>query len=174
MKSHNRHMREVPLDDQCIRFIQYQLEKHKDDIFYGRVRTKDKVITYKKYRYLFPVFHDDRWQRCDDFRIGIQGALEYVSNEFNLGYSGKNYTVHDFRTTLNEEMGDLGISTEDRAYILGHSKDVNEKNYMNQSKKKELSGRKAHASFKKKKLNQNNDPLPPVSAKRPGLKLVVD
>lgn len=174
VKTHNRHKRIIPLDDRAIEFLRSQMEKHKGHEIYGRIFVKDVENIYKKYRFLFPVLHHGRWQRCDDFLRGIQTLLDDTSKHFGLGFRGRDYQVHDFRNTLNEKMGDLGISSEDRAYILGHSKDVNEKNYMNADKRKELRAKMAHASFRKKMLEQKSDPKQSVAAKRPQLRLVAE
>ncbi len=173
VKTHNRHKRIVPLDDRGINFIHQQMDKHKGHEIFGRISVKDGENIYKSYRFLFPVLHHGKWQRCDDFLRGIQTLFDDASKYFNLGYNGRDYTVHDFRNTLNERMGDLGISAEDRAYILGHSKEVNEKNYMNADKRKELRARMAHASFRRKMLNKDK-PKSPAVAKRPRLRLVAD
>ena len=178
VKTHNRHKRIIPLDSRVITYIKSQREKHRDDDIYGHIYIKGKEPIYKKYRFLFPIFRHKRWVRCNDFIRGIQNLLDEVSKGYDLGFRGKDYFVHDFRNTLNEKMGDLGISSEDRAYILGHSKEVNEKNYMNADKRKELRAKMAHVSFKDKMLNKITSPAPqPESAtggSKPRLRLVAD
>tara|TARA_B100001971_G_scaffold213155_1_gene245587 strand:- start:178697 stop:180136 length:1440 start_codon:yes stop_codon:yes gene_type:complete len=177
VKTHNRHKRIIPLDERCIAYIKSQQIKHRNHEIYGRITPKGGTTSYKKYRFLFPIYRHGRWQRCDDFLKGIQNLVDDASKHFGLAYRGKDYQVHDFRNTLNEEMGDKGISAEDRAYILGHSKEVNEKNYMNDDKRKELRARTAHAAFREKMLHKDTPPRPPEAssvAQVPKLRLVAD
>lgn len=155
VKTHNRHKRIIPLTDRAIKFLKSQMEKHKYHDVYGYISVNgDEPEKLVKYQYLLPIYRDSKWVRCDDFIGGIQKLFERVGQHFKLGYCGSDYTVHDFRNTLNERMGDAGISAEDRAYILGHSKEVNERNYMNAEKRKELRAKMALPTFREKMLGK--------------------
>jgi len=140
-KVENRH-REIPLDKRAIKFIESQIIKHKDDKIFGKVNRYDehggRFEELIPYRFLFPIYRDGMWQRCNDYVRSIQSLLKKANDEFNLGFENERFVVHDFRTTLNEAYGDLGLSAKDRSYFLGHSEKVNESNYMRSEKKREI------------------------------------
>ena len=137
VKSVNRN-RVIQLDNRSISFIRHQLEIHSNNKIFGKSYTG----TFIEYRFIFPIFRDERWVRCSSFLRGIQSILKVANEEFSLGYSEK-YTIHDFRNTRNVEMANMGIDVEVRSDQLGHSKKVNEKNYYSLSEKKEHKRRKS-------------------------------
>lgn len=143
-----RREREIFLDERSKAFIKSQIEKHKNHIIYGKILFDDGKIEYVPYRFLFPIKNTSRWLRCDNFLRGIQALFQRANEEFKLSLSGR-YQLHDFRRSINIEMGDAGIPVEDRAYILGHHEDVNEKHYMGYKKRQEAKAKKARPIFKK-------------------------
>ncbi len=142
-----RRKREIPLDARCIKFINDQLKRHANSKIYGQTIVQENT-KYIPYRFLFPIYRDGKWLRCDNFLLGIRALLVKANSDFNLGFTDR-YTLHDFRRTLNGEMGDSGMSSEERAIILGHSKEVNETNYTNYKKMQKLMAQKASSSFAK-------------------------
>ncbi len=132
VKSKNR-IRPVLLDDRSIQFIKKQLEVHKNNNIFGKEVRTDKYI---KYRFLFPIFRNNMWVRCDSFLRGIQSLLTATNEEFGLGCSEK-YTIHDFRNTRNAEMVKMGLKADIRSEQLGHSEKVNESNYLSLPRQQE-------------------------------------
>lgn len=142
-----RRVREIHLDKRCIDIISNQLKRHNKDKIYGQT-TIDGKVKYIQYRFLFPIQRDGKWLRCDNYLRGIRALLDKANKDFCLGFTDK-YILHDFRRTLNGEMGDAGMPAEERAVILGHSKEVNETNYTNYKKMQKQMAQKASSSFAK-------------------------
>ena len=146
VKTHRR-IREIPLDNRSINFIRAQLVRHKNDKIFGKVTDDNKKVKYIEYRFLFPVFSNSKWHRCDNFLGSIQKILDDTNKKYNLGFTDR-YQLHDFRRTLNGEMGDAEMSAAERAVILGHSEDVNKFHYMNYKKLQSEMAKKAQNKFK--------------------------
>jgi len=131
VKSKNRE-RYIPLGQREITFIKNQIAKHSGHTIFGKT-TLDGHEKYIEYRFLFPVYRNGIWQRCNCFLNGIRSLLKATNDQFELGFEC-DYTVHDFRNTINDSMGDKGMEASKRSYLLGHSIEVNQKNYSNYNK----------------------------------------
>ncbi len=148
-----RRKRTIPLDARSIQFIKSQLERHRNDKIFGKVTLKDEItnkeigVKILEYRFLFPMRRNKKWIRCDNYLHGLKNLFKQANQKFQLGFN-LDYQLHDYRRTLNGEMGDAGMSAEERAVILGHSKEVNEFHYMNYKKLQAQLTKQASNSFK--------------------------
>ena len=131
--------RSILLSNDSIKFIKDQIAKHKKTKVYGMIGKRNKQYELVEYPFLFPRYDYqlEVWLSIDRIADSFNSLLEKAIEEAKFKDSTK-YKLHDLRRSLNLLWRRKGITPDTVAHGLGHSLEVNERNYLAIKDRQEL------------------------------------
>ena len=113
------------------------------------VGSRNSEYQLVEYPFLFPRYDADLkvWLRQERFDKAMGNLIKNALDAAEID-DQTNYRLHDLRRSLNLHMRRNNFTGDEASYILGHTLETNERNYLSIKDQQEIMRKKANGKIK--------------------------